>query len=378
MSSIYMNGRLVQSLSYGFKNNIYKLENNCSNVTGIRNSVDYRIGSRSNINGRFNIVISRMTTVKSRLREIDSFVDNAVMRYSSNEDTIEKKADSLQFNAIIKGVKAVLEYPLSFFSKLDSNKLLIAGKDLRFTMFKKNGNTYIKIGNGAINNLADFQKYRNLMTKYLGGTAKWNRSFMEQLANAGVMLYGKRGGSYGYYTSNINKLLNTNFKGLNDAITNLTNPDSKLKKALKTLGKEMDIFADFKEWGKASNLTKLGKGLGIAGTALTIFNNAFDKDLSTKEKVINTGIDIASGTAAMAIGAAAGSFILPPAGTVVGAGVGLVANFVMNFPIGGNSLVGHTKDFANQLYDDIASSDFGKSVGNTINNIGKNISKIFW
>ncbi|TCD54665.1 hypothetical protein EJ419_02185 [Alloscardovia theropitheci] len=114
----------------------------------------------------------------------------------------------------------------------------------------------------------------------------------------------------------------------------------------------LNIASDFKGYKNASWLTKSGKALGAAGTVLSAVSNIKsdfidDTKSSTAEKtknfVVDTAVDVGSGAAAGAIGAAAGSLILPPAGTIAGYAVGIGASILMNQKFGGQSLTGVVK-----------------------------------
>jgi hypothetical protein len=114
---------------------------------------------------------------------------------------------------------------------------------------------------------------------------------------------------------------------------------------------------DFRGWKDASKLSKAGKGLGIAGTALTVGANAnryFSDGVQghdVQDFAVDTGVDLASAAAAAGIGAAFGSFLLPPLGTVIGAGVGLAMSVVFNAElIDGKSATDRTKDAIRQMY----------------------------
>ncbi|WP_158861883.1 hypothetical protein [Leifsonia sp. AG29] len=95
---------------------------------------------------------------------------------------------------------------------------------------------------------------------------------------------------------------------------------------------------DFHGWSSASALGKLGKGLGAAGAVLTVAGNAdtYFRDgvqaTDWPDFAVDTGVDLAHAAVSAGIGAAAGSFFLPPLGTVVGAAVGLIAGAVIDAP----------------------------------------------
>ncbi|WP_217491585.1 hypothetical protein [Staphylococcus aureus] len=89
--------------------------------------------------------------------------------------------------------------------------------------------------------------------------------------------------------------------------------------------------------------------MGIAGTAMTVINNVnadfinADGGINSAQNwgnfAVDTGVDLASGAGAAAIGAAAGSLVAPPLGTVVGAGVGMLVSWGMNQDWGGGKSV---------------------------------------
>lgn len=115
---------------------------------------------------------------------------------------------------------------------------------------------------------------------------------------------------------------------------------------------------DAKGWREVGKFGKAFKSAGALLTAINIYNN-FRKNvdmsdgISVKEArdfTIDSAVDIGSGAAAAGMGAAIGSAFLPPLGTVVGAGAGIVINYVMNNANFGNkSIVDHAKDGAKQI-----------------------------
>ena len=86
---------------------------------------------------------------------------------------------------------------------------------------------------------------------------------------------------------------------------------------------------NFKAWKGASVVTNGAKGLGAAGTVLTVGFNAYDRfqdgvqGNDVRDFAVDTAVDIGSAAAAAGVGAAVGSFFLPPLGTVAGAVAGL-------------------------------------------------------
>ncbi|WP_309857986.1 hypothetical protein [Leifsonia sp. 1010] len=117
------------------------------------------------------------------------------------------------------------------------------------------------------------------------------------------------------------------------------------------------LLDDYKGWKDASKLARYGKGFGLAGTALTVGSNV-DKyfsdgvqDRDVPDFAVDTGVDVATGLAAAGAGAAFGSLVLPPAGTIVGALVGFGIGVVVNLPIwNGASTTDVAKDAIKKTY----------------------------
>lgn len=101
-------------------------------------------------------------------------------------------------------------------------------------------------------------------------------------------------------------------------------------------------------WKNASKVGKVAKGLGVAGTVITIFddyNDNIGSKIANRETpgvvdVVNTatdiGVDLGAGYAAAAVGAAIGG----PVGLALGFGIGVVANWKW---FGGKSAVDWAK-----------------------------------
>jgi hypothetical protein len=113
---------------------------------------------------------------------------------------------------------------------------------------------------------------------------------------------------------------------------------------------------DFRGWKDASTLGKFGKGLGVAGTVLTVGSNANNyfsdgvQGYDFPDFAVDTGVDLASAAAAAGVGAAVGSLLLPPLGTVVGALVGIVVSMALNADLGGTSATDAAKDAIKKTY----------------------------
>lgn len=182
---------------------------------------------------------------------------------------------------------------------------------------------------------------------YLDGR-KWTENSQRQL----LLLGGKTG--YKDKTSHLTRL-GKDFNAQSGVrIDHYKKP---LKAGLNGAGTAIvDTAGDFnfKAWKGASVVTNAGRAFGAAGTVLMIGSNAYDTfhdgiqdGIEVRDFVVDTAVDLGSAAAAAGIGAAAGSLVLPPIGTVIGAGAGLAANYLMNaeLPFFGNkSFVDGAKD----------------------------------
>ncbi|WP_138755917.1 DUF456 domain-containing protein [Paenibacillus sinopodophylli] len=350
-----------------------------------------------------------MHSLEGRLENLNQLLQQGLNEYSQTEEELINRAKEIAY-AYNKTIgdqikdfyadlvsKSEILMPLRNASilfaanVLDSKSLLIAAGNLKFTMFKENGNTFIKILNGT--KPINYQSYRELLVTYLGGASgKWDSNLINRLVNDGLFLYGNKGTKNGVkvsdYTKRSEKLKDTStqFVDLNAAIKNLSDSKPNVAiKAAKAAISENTIWKDFTGWKGASTITKFGKGFGILGSSLTVIDNGFSTFYNqntgewhaSPKKVakffVDLSVDVGAGAGSMAVGAVVGSFFLPPAGTIVGAAVGAGLNFAANVKVFGDdpkkSLVDYTKDSANKLANDI--------YDNASKGIDK-LSKLFW
>ncbi|WLR42814.1 hypothetical protein LC087_00795 [Bacillus carboniphilus] len=277
---------------------------------------------------------------------------------------------------------------------MNSGKLLKVG-DLSFKMFKEDGKIYIKIKNknNEILTLREYEKYRKQLQQNLGGKWKWDRNFVAQLMEKGVPLYDEN--VLKRFRNSSSKFINSQFDDLTKYVQRLD--ESFLKVAGTTFKEEMKIWESFKGWKGGSKLTKLGKSTGIAGIGLTFYDNAtgtlynektgqweFNDGEKMKKFAVDTSVDLVAGAGAMALGAAAGSFFLPPLGTAVGAvagaGIYAVINLKISWTEPPKSVVDVTKDVANETVDTVreVASKTVDAVGNLTCSIGNKLDKVFW
>lgn len=148
------------------------------------------------------------------------------------------------------------------------------------------------------------------------------------------------------------------------------------------------VWDDFDGWSNATKATKASKIAGILGNVITVAQEGYDDFYNketeewvfsagnVKEFIVDMGVEIASDAGAAAIGATVGSFIVPPAGTIVGGLVGYGVDFLISDIEFGNppqSLKDYTKDFANYLVDFAVDN-----VGDCVREVGKFMDRVFW
>lgn len=399
MSTISIKVDMVRSLNCNLGSNAVKLSNLKMGISTLKYNVDYKIRVRRNIGSRINAAYNSAAALESNIRKLQIFIDNSINNYCAADDYLLREALSL--NSLIDKYtqgdwkkslicdtisrdtsllnnasnitddnykegndKFVLgrDALMGFSAKaLDSDNIFKIMKGLNFYTVEKDGKVFIKVINGNIANNMDYQKYRNLFSEELGGTSKWNKKFLTQLSNDGIPLYDTQADRF--FNSNRNKFLNTGFDDLNKYVGNIG--DSKLTrmgKSWKDTGVSgIKFWDDFKpsQWKGVTTATKVSKGLGVAGTVITIGTNAKENfynpktgkvefsGLKLKDFAVDVGVDIGTGAGAMAAGAAIGSLIVPPVGTVIGAGLGVLINLGINWKFyePPKSIVDHTKTF---------------------------------
>ncbi|RJX39131.1 hypothetical protein D3P09_16700 [Paenibacillus pinisoli] len=446
MAEISITIDAVRNSTKRMNSQIGSMNSNWMNLVKVNNGLDYRIGARRRIGERLSQASNQLLSVEGRLKKIAELTGEAAVLYDQNETKVVRAAElvgkSPVQTAIINYINFLNDYanPIVYRNALlllganllDADKLLIASDQLRFKFVDKNGNVHLKIPNDIKN--IDYSKYRNLLSDALGGTGKkWDSTTIERMLKDGLFIYGKHqlrdenGKLMDSYTKRSGKFMETDFPGLNSAIAGLKDGTfTKMGKAAWEGVKDNAIYRDFTGWGDASKLTKVGKAAGIAGTVLTIGENAFtylyDKDTGSwttkniQQFAVSTTVDVAGAVGSMAAGAAVGSLFLPPVGTVVGAGVGVVANIAINHKfeaLGNKSITDFTKEGLNtginylrekekELNEFVGKkateakeyvsqkateavgyiggkiNDVGNSVKDGLNNIGKSLSAVFW
>ena len=404
MSQIVFGRDTVQLISLDINKSLSKLSTCQAQLSSTARSLESSVAARRNVSSRMHGAGRKLSILENKYRSLSVFLQQAATEYGKTEDYLNERAGAV---GQLNNTKSILDLLNNSYVELlaesrylvplrnsalllgaslfDSQKLLMAAPGLKFKLFKENGNSFIKVinGNGNIN----YKTYRDLLTEFLGGTSKkWDRNLMEKISGKGLLLYGvkniKNGNPIIGFTNASSKFTTTAFEGLNEAVGNLS--DSRwtaIKKSSYAALKDSLPHQSFIDWKGASNLTKLGKGMGIVGSGLTVadnvYSNFYDSDTSSwksfnyedfKNTSVDTIVDVGAGIGAAVSGAAIGTALvpIPPIGTVVGAVAGAVIYAGLNVKIFGSnppkSIVDVTKEGAKAA----------------VNWAEKQLGKLFW
>lgn len=356
-----------------------------------------------NINAEYRSKANQYNIVSSSIsiNTVSSQLDNAV--YMSDK-TMSKLANYLQSSTQLdQGYNIQIANQSSHFSLNNtSTGLRVTGYfssmyNAATTLTSKNGLKFdfsgillkpgmtLKLKGSTIANNAEYLMHRSDFIADLGGRWKWNKSLLSDMCEDGINVFN----SNENLTSVARKFSNSEFDGLSTAFKNFTKPTFKgmLNGLKNNFIDELKITKkfDFKDFGNLKLSQKVSKSLGALGTGLTVITNGVDNFYqngewqfdgeSTEEFLLETGVDIVvdAGTTALAaqIGAAAGSVFVPPIGTVIGAGAGVVMSLAINHKFGEPpmSVVDHTKKFVTDGFDKLQ-----ESCGNVMDSIGENLS----
>lgn len=174
------------------------------------------------------------------------------------------------------------------------------------------------------------------MELYLGrwGKLPQNYTFNMKLTNGDpIRIGGEKGPSLAGYG------LIDESPDVRNYLLNKTGMTGKLKVFNGTVKSSLSSNWDFvkkSSWTKLGSIGKVGKAAGIAGVGLTVYSDieAHKNEKMSAEKVANItediGVDLGASAAAAGVGAAFGTAALGPLGTVIGAGVGFVADLALN------------------------------------------------
>lgn len=388
MQKIHVNVDNVITTNGKLSRNAYKIGEIADGVSRVRSGIDSRILARRSIGARLNRASGNMQRLEDRLRELNSFVSRSMESYWAAERRVNNAA--VEANIVKSGSKHSF-WDYAFANSWESTKstmssyatwaaaknLLKLADGVNFKLYRDNGKVFIKLIGEAMTRPADYLRYRNLLIDKLGGeSGDWKKGYVKRLMNKGIALYDEHNDAMNNraaFRQAMHKYSNTALAPLNQYVKNLADPWYKVMgSAAKTSvvdNMKAMLYEDFKGWKGAASNIKIGKGLGAIGTIIMVGENAKSayEERSYKKFALDTSVDVGFGLTSMAAGAAIGSMILPPAGTIVGVVAAGVVNTIFNwkFEPDKKSIVDVTKDFVN-------------NPGETLKGIGKGLDKIFW
>lgn len=250
---------------------------------------------------------------------------------------------------------------------------LITKDGIMFRVVKSNRNYYLKAVNLPFTKL-NMKSIKAGLTDAIGN--KFTGNTIKKLYGNGIKISKLDGG----LTKKAAKFADDAFPTLKNRILDYDMPFiDRLGSNVKTsFAKSLDIVDDFKP-GSYKNLgfmSKLGKGLGAAGTAMTVitnFKSNFYENGEFKpswegweefriETAVDVGVGAVTASTSTAIATAVGTAICPGVGTAVGFVVAVGGSYLLYHKFGDPpmSCVDHTKKFLCDGYDKI--QDFAGDV----------------
>lgn len=358
------------------KKKVYGTSNHMSG-----SGIDSLILARRSIGSRLDSARRKAEEIENRLSKLSDFILSSAGKYEYAEKSVlwdvrvltglpwkrrvvNDYAHHLSNSGAFPTSRGVLEIALD--AAIAALPLQIRN-DLKFIIEKRNGISYIKISEQLLGRLNRTGVY-NLLNDALGGTGRWDSRTINKLINKGLPLYDEVRDKI--FRTNINKFNlspdGTLYEFLDRKYGNGTvNMWNKMGKAA---ADEFKFWEDFKGYKNATTLTKFAKGAGAVGTVLTIGETTiesfydsntgkwdFSNGHSWQEFGVSTGVDLAGMAAAAAAGATVTSWILPPAGPIVGGVVGIGVHVLINSKFGDppQSVIDYTKAGVNYVIDNV-------------------------
>lgn len=300
---------------------------------------------------RFDAIEVATSSLFSKSKPIRTAVDIGLGDVSNNyyngayvaSSNAKKWKDTLKKNGAKQKV-----YPPSTFDKFlnSASSILGGGETLYDThgpiylamhgigLSSKNGRYYFKTG-------GKYKKEVQNLLKNLTGK-EWKGKALERAwKGEGLDVAYKMGKSHLDVKTLKDNPLTGELGEYIDDIRKGSNRAGAAKNILKrNFWKELNPKAAFKEFKEASKIGKAAKSIGFIGDALTVGSELADNFCEdgdivvTPDRVQNfitdTAVDFGSSAATTAAGAAVGSLILPPLGTIVGAGIGMGLDYAAN------------------------------------------------
>lgn len=382
---IEINIKAVKRLQPTIKRPIQSADSVENSLVSIRNSIDWEVKQRSNVDEQLKSAGGHIIDAVNRLHRIDRFVMGSIGQYEDLERYLAAKANEIDtgYNTLFweDGAKLLRGITVALAGALGNPGSWLRRKGVQFFLEIKNGKTYIKVGKWSLNvkelfhkplDPAKWQEIKEKLKRGLDtGKHTFSKADIQRLMTDGLPLYNNQ--AHDYYKKNFGKFSRDVFPELRDGLDDYLGKGS-LERAFKAFKDNINPLDDFRGWlsKDVSNLGKVAKLPGIIGMGIDVWDNRntirnadgkvdfFGSSSEQQRKfVVDTSVDVMSGSAAMAAGAAAGSLIAPPIGTVVGAGVGVAFYAGTNLKVFGDhpnkkSVVDVAKDAANNVADQVA------------------------
>jgi len=344
----------------------------------LRMQLDWAVRNRCNAYENLQKAGNFLVDATSLLHQLDRLVIHSMNEYEKTENYIKGKATELAtgwYNPPFwdDTFKVLRGTTIAIGGALVNPHDWLRKNGVQFFLEKRDGKTYIKIGKWNLNPFDLFHQsidganWENFRKKLLGSLGTGRHTFskddIKALLKEGVAIYDNVMGKM--FNKNVSKFSRDAFPELRDALDGFLGKD-RFTRAGQAFRNNINPLSDFTGWfGKGvTNLSRVAKLPGIVGIGIDVMDNldtirdengkvSFSGATFEQQKkfVVDTSVDVLSGSAAMATGAAVGSLIAPPVGTVVGAVAGGVIYAGMNWKIFGDdpkkSAVDAIKDGAN-------------------------------
>lgn len=273
--------------------------------------------------------------------ELKNNIKDAVEK-SGKDNVYELEMDYDGIKKMLDGVQDGIKAEDLINTLDDSKEAIKMFKDgIWFSVRKVNGKYIVNVKGSSISGTNKMTW--NELTHFLKQNVKnvdWTKYDAKQLVRDGIDLSSAKG----------RKL----FQDMGDTLAGQMNMDEiiksylehgRLQTGLRTFKDEFLKSLNPKEYfnfaEEASKLGKATKSLGIVGDALTVVSNVVDNvdeaggwshiSADTVQDIVTeSAVDITTGAASAAAGAAIGSCFLPPVGTAVGAVAGIAIDYGAN------------------------------------------------
>lgn len=361
---------------------------------GIREQISSIIQSIYAVETSITNIIQTTSAAATRYRDVDYalyclFMDiTAFNEPSANALAFDHKPEEPFFLRLLEMYDSG-SIPLNVLLDLMNNEdemiqaIKLYNSGVKFTSdILSDGKRYLYFDN--INQLTHAQ-VGDLLKDLIGGSENWSDYKIRNFMNRGVDIYSANGSG----TRNLNNYFsNITYENLSKYVTNMSLPKGSQFVQEFTKNFKDGVVGDF-NYSNWSTLSKTGKTLKVLGTASTVItigsdfieNTYIDGEWQFTPKTIvnattDATIDVASTAGAMAAGAAIGSFIVPPIGTVAGFAAGALIDFGINYEFAdfdGDGQEDSLVDGAKILVDNAVDGIFDLA-----DDVGGMIGDLFW